>query len=110
MLFTMAFKNDRVWSIVSGTAEAPVCDVDPKELECYAGRRDIALANVVLSVDLSLLYLIGDPVKTVAVWKKLEKQFQKKLWVNLLNLRLKLHTLRLIDGESASRQDNAGDV
>ena len=86
---TMALKNDRVWSIVSGTAEAPACDVDSKELECYAGRRDIVLATVVLSIDSSLLYLIGDPVKTVAVWKKLEEQFQKKLWVNRLNLRLK---------------------
>ena len=31
------------------------------------------------SVDLSLLYLIGDPVDLVAVWKKLEEQFQKSL-------------------------------
>ena len=67
-------------------------------------------ATVVLSFDLSLFYLIGDPVKTVAVWKKQEEQFQKKLWVNRLNMRLKLHTLRLKDGESASCQDNAGDV
>ena len=65
------------------------------------------LATVVLSVDLSLLYLIGDPV---AVWKNLEEQFQKKLWDNRLNLRLKLHTLRLKDCESGSRQDKAGDV
>ena len=110
VLCTMALKNDRVCGIVSGTAEAPACDVDAKELECYAGRRDIALATVVLSVDFSLLHLIGDPVKMVAVWKKLEEQFQKKLWVYRLNLRLKLHTLRLIDGESSSCQDNAGDV
>ena len=51
--------------------EAPVSDADPKELEHYA-----------------------------AVWKKLEEQFQKKSWVNRLNLRRKLHSLRLKDGES----------
>ena len=72
---------------------------DPKELKRYASRRDKALATVVLSVDPSLLYLIGDPVDPVAVWKKLEEQFQKKSWVNRLKLRHKLHTLRLKDGE-----------
>ena len=30
------------------------------------------LATVVLSVNPSLLYLIGDPVDSVAVWKELE--------------------------------------
>ena len=46
------------------------------------------------------MYLLGDPVDTVAVWNKLEEQFQKKSWVNRLNLRRKLHSLRLKDGES----------
>ena len=59
--------------IVSGTEEAPTDDVDPKELERYASRRDKLLATVVLSVDPSLLYLIGDPVNPVAIWKKLEE-------------------------------------
>ena len=97
---TMGLKKDRVWGIVCGTEEAPAGNVDPKELELYALRREKALATVVLSVDLSLLYLIGDPVEPVAVWKKLEEQFQKKSWVNRLNSRRKLHTLRLKDGQS----------
>ena len=96
----IALKKDGVWGIVSGTEEAPASDADPKELERYAARRDKALATVVLSVDPSLLYIIGDPVDPIAVWKKLEEQFQKKSWVNRLNLRRKLHSLRLKDGES----------
>lgn len=40
-----------------------------------------------LAVDLSLLYLLGDPEDTEAVWKKL---FQKKTWANKLSLRMKL--------------------
>ena len=97
---TMALKKDGVWGIVSDTEEAPASDADPKERERYAVRRDKALATVVLSVDPCLLYLIGDPVDPVAVWKKLEEQFQKKSWINRLNLRRKLHCLRLKDGES----------
>ena len=34
--------------IVSGAEEAPAGDADPKELECYAWRRDKALPTVVL--------------------------------------------------------------
>ena len=44
--------------------------------------------------------MLGNPVDPVAVWNKLEEQFQKKSWVNRLNLRRKLHSLRLKDGES----------
>ena len=78
----MALKKDGMLGIVSGTERAPASDADPKELEGYDTRQDKALATVVLSIYPSLLYLIGDPVDSVAVWKKLEEQFQKKLWVN----------------------------
>lgn len=94
---TMALKKDGLWGIVSGREETPE---GARERECFAGRQDKALATIVLSVDPSLLYLIGDPVDPVAVWKKLEDQFQKKSWVNRLNLRRKLHSLRLKDDES----------
>ena len=40
------------------------------------------LATIVLSVEPSLLYLIGDPEDPIAVWRKLGDQFQKKAWVN----------------------------
>ena len=48
----------------------------------FMARRDRALATIVLSVEPSLLYLIGDPVADpVAVWQKLADQFQKKTCV-----------------------------
>ena len=81
---TMALKKDRVWRIVSGTEVAPE---DARELERYNGRKDKALSTIVLSINPSLLYLLGDLVDPVAVWTKLEEQFQKKSWVNRLNLR-----------------------
>ena len=52
-----------------------------------------------LSVDPSLLYLIGDPEDPVAVWKKLSDQFQKKMLANKLVLRRRLHSLRLKEGD-----------
>ena len=53
-----------------------------------------------LAVELSLLYLLGNPEDPVVVWKKLRDQFQKKTWMNRLALRRKLHTLQLVDGKS----------
>ena len=70
-------------------------------------RRDRALATIVLSVETSLLYLIGDPEDPVAVWKKLQDQFQKKTWANKLELRRKLYSLRLKDGESVQEHIKA---
>ncbi len=67
----------------------------------FATRRNKALATVVLSVDTSLLYLIGDPVDLVVVWKKLADQFEKKTWATRLDLRRKLQSLLLKDGGSA---------
>ena len=75
----MALKKDGAWGIVCGTEEVPPAgDADPKESERYVPRRDKVLATVVLSVDPSLLYLIGNPVDPVAVWIKLEEHYQKK--------------------------------
>ena len=45
----------------------------------YATRRDRALATIVLSIDPSLLYLVGDPHDPADFWKKLGDQFQKKV-------------------------------
>jgi hypothetical protein len=58
-------------------------------------------------VEPSLLYLIGGPQDPVEVWKKLSDTFQKKTWANKLELRRKLHTLRLKDGESVQRHIKA---
>ena len=96
----MALKKDGVWGIVSGTEAPPADGAAADTKERYAGRQDKALATIALSVDPSLLYLLGNPVDPVVVWRKLEEQFQKKSWVNRLNLRRKLHSLILKDGES----------
>ena len=50
-------------------------------------RRDRALAMIVLSMDPTLLYLLGtDPENPAVVWKKLANQFEKKTWANKLAL------------------------
>jgi hypothetical protein len=43
------------------------------------------LATIVLAVDPSLLYLIGEPEDPAVVWKKLQDQFQKTTWANKLS-------------------------
>ena len=91
--------KDGLWMIVDGTERAPDTS-DAQKYEKYVARRDRALAIIVLSVEPSLLYLIGDPEDPVAVWKKLANQFQKKTWVTKLELRRKLHSLRLQEGDS----------
>ena len=62
---------------------------------------------IVLSVDPALLYLIRDPEDPVTVWKKLADQFQKKTWATKLELRRKLHSLRLNDGDSVQEHVKA---
>lgn len=94
----MALMKENLWSIVSGTESAPTTtDADRTK---FNARKDKALAIIVLSVDPSLLYLLGDPDDPIAVWKKLADQFQKKSWANKLKLRRKLYSLRLNDSGS----------
>ena len=83
----MALVKDGLWGIVDGTEKPPtVVGEDREALKKFTARRDRALAIIVLSVEPSLLYLIGDPEDPVAVWKKLKDQFQKKTWANKLEL------------------------
>jgi hypothetical protein len=93
----MALMKDGLWSIVNGTEVVPAGEGERRAK--FLARRDRALATIVLSVDPSLLYLIGDPEDPIVVWKKLADQFQKKTWVNKLQLRRKLHSLRLKEGD-----------
>ena len=97
----MALMKDGSWGIVSGT------EVDPGEYQVNAHRkfltkRDRALVIVVLSVEPSLIYVMGEE-DPVAVWKMLQDQFQKKTWANKLQLRRKLNSLRLNDRESVQK-------
>ena len=98
----MALMKEGLWKIVDGTETDPGGDdatIQAKFLE----RKEKALANIVLHVHESLLYLLGDPQDPVAVWKKLSDQFQKKSWANKLALRRKLHSLKLKDDGSVQQ-------
>ena len=83
---------------MSGTETAP--EEAGERRTKFLARRGRALATIVLPVEPSLLYLIGDPKDPVAVWKKLQDQFQKITWANKLALRRRLHSLQSNDGES----------
>ena len=65
----MVLMKDSVWDIVSASEKAPG-EENADALRKFMTRRDRALMIIVLAVDPSLLYLLGDPE---AVWKKLEE-------------------------------------
>ena len=93
----MALVKDSLWAIVSGTETAPsASNADARKK--FIARRDRALAIIVLAVDPSLLYLLGDPEDPKQVWTKLEEQFQRKTWANKLQLRRKLYAMKLKGG------------
>ena len=81
----MALMRDGLWGIVNETEIAPEGG-DADQRAKFLCKRDRALATIVLAVEPSLLYLIGDPENPVEVWKKLQDQFQKKTWANRLAL------------------------
>lgn len=94
----MALMKEGLWGIVNGTERSPP-EGEAEKLAKFVARRDRALAIVVLSVNPTLLYLLGDPEDPIAVWKKLSDQFQKKSWANKLELRRRLYSLRLKEGD-----------
>ena len=67
-----------------------LCAAEAEPLSKFNTRRDKVLAIIVLSVDPTLLYLVGDPTDPFVVWTKLADQFQKKMWANKLHLRKRL--------------------
>ena len=89
----MVLVREGLWGIVAGTEEPPDPAADAAKYAKYISRSDRALATIVLAVDPSLLYLLGDPVDPAAVWKKLSEQFQKKTWANKLSLRRRLFSM-----------------
>ena len=101
----MSLMKDGLWGIVSGSERAPEEGSD--EHFKFIARRDRALAIIVLSIDSSLLYLIGDPNEPTAVWEKLSAHFQKKTWANKLALGRRLHSLRLKEGQSVQEHVKA---
>ena len=97
----MALMKDGLWNIVNGKESSH--GNDHADQAKFMTRRDKALAQIVLSKQPSLLYLLGDPEDPVVVWKKLENQYQKKTWANKLELRRKLFSLRLKEGQSVQQ-------
>ena len=97
----LALMKEGLWNFVTGDENAPE---NQGEQAKYLLRRDRALATIVLSVDATLLYLLGpDPEHPPVVWKKLADQFQKKKWTNKLALRRELYNLKLKDGQSLQK-------
>ena len=95
----IALMKESLWGIISGTEETPGEDnVDTRRK--FMARRDCAITIIMLAVEPSLLYLLGDPEDLKAVWKKLEEQFQPMTWSNKLQLRCKLYALKLKEGGS----------
>ena len=95
----MALMKEGLWGIVTGTEEPP-SEEDAEKYAKFVAKRDRTLALIVLSVDPTLLYLLGDPEDPVKVWRKLSDHFQKKTWANKLELRRRLYSLRLKEGDS----------
>ena len=96
----MALIRESLWSIVAGTEGTPDETTEAEKYSKYMLWSDRALATIVLAIEPSLLYLVGDPVDPAAVWNKLAGQFQKKTWANKLSLREKLVTMKLSDSGS----------
>jgi len=95
----MALIKEGLWNIVNGTETEPEGNADRRAK--FVARRDKALAIIVLAMEPSLLYLVGqDPTDPVDVWKILADQFQRKTWANKLELKRKLFSLRLAEGGS----------
>ena len=97
-----ALMKEGLWGIVNGTDVAPA-QSEADKFTKFVTRRDNALAIIVLSIDPSLLYLLGDPEDPKVVWKKQADQFQKKTWANKLALRCRLNNLRLREGDSVQK-------
>ena len=82
----MALMKDGLWVFVNGMEKIPD-ENDDDACHKYQMKRDRALATIVLAMNPSLLYLLGDdPQDPSVVWKKLSDQFQKRTWANKLDL------------------------
>ena len=53
-----------------GSEKCPDRTTEADKYTKFVGRRDRALAIIVLFVDPAVLYLIGDPEEPTTVWKK----------------------------------------
>ena len=92
----MLLMRENLFGILDGTEAAPPADAtDSHAGQKYKRRHDRALATIVLSIDPSLLYLLGDPTDPAVAWTTLQNTFTKKTWSNRLRLKRKLYNLKL---------------
>lgn len=96
----MTLVREGLWGIVSGTEDCPDQATEAEKHTKYLAKQDRALATIVLAIETSLLYLLGDPQDPAIVWEQLSQQFQRRTWANKLRLRKKLFTKRLKEGDS----------
>ena len=92
----MALIKEDLWNIASGNET----ESNSSDVSKFNVRKNRALAIIVLAVDPSLLYLLHEPDDPIEVWSTLQGHFQKKTWANKLELRRKLFSCRLKEGES----------
>ena len=67
----IALIRNGVWNIVNGTEIVPNSRTEMGLHAMYLSRKDCTFATIVLSLEPSLLYLIGDPDDPEVVWKKI---------------------------------------
>ena len=91
----MALVRERLRGIVSNTENCPDEASEAEKLRRYMAKRYRVLANIVLAIDTSLLYLLGDSQVSAKVWEELSNQFQKRTWAKRLRRHRKLFTMRL---------------
>ena len=72
----MALVKEGLWGFISGTEDCPDQETEAEKHKKYLARKDRALATIVLAIDTSLLYLLGDPQDPATVWELLSKQFR----------------------------------
>ena len=63
----MALTKEGLWKIVEGTEAGPSNQASAEARTKFASRKDRALAIIVLSVDPSLLCLLGDPQDPIII-------------------------------------------
>ena len=91
----MALIKEGMWNIVTGNENVSENQEEHENTCCE---------EIVLSVDPTLLYLLGpDTENRTVVWKQLADQFQGKKWANKLALRRKMYNLKLKDGQSMQK-------
>ena len=95
----MALMKDSLWGIVNENRSlGGRCSCRyPQKVHCEKGQ---STSYRCASRDPSLLYMLGNRENPAAVWTPLEEQFQRKTWSNKLQLKRKLFSLKLKEGES----------